>query len=381
MSRTGAIAERSDELSQVLLDRLPHVLSAAQSSDTHQVLVAIRKMFSHMRESNPDLVDQLNERMFGGPKSAAGPSWAQVTRTATATPLDQDTNSPLVRLVREENTVRPVLPPEINEVISELISEHRKADQLIRAGLQPRYTLLLSGPPGVGKTMLAQWVAKELGWPLAQIELSTAISSFLGKTGQNLKELLDFARANQIVLLLDEFDAIAKRRDDQSELGELKRIVSVLLKELEEWSGPSVVIAATNHQDLIDPAIFRRFQITLQIPIPDARHAEEILSMHLGPTVISKRLITFGAELLAGSNGSDIRNFVLDVRRHSLLYEVPINEVFLRQLASKAITTEQKKAFCKLAISHLSVKNRSYSILAGLIGVAKSTVSNYLNSD
>lgn len=380
MPKNAVVSEQPDELSRVLLDRLPQVLTAAQRSDTHQVLLAIRRMFSHMRETNPALVDQLNERLFGD-EATEGPGWTQVTRTATATPIDHDTSNPLVRFVRDDQPGRPALHLDANKVISELISEHRKADYLLRAGLQPRYTLMLSGPPGVGKTMLAQSVAMELGWPLAQIELSTAISSYLGKTGQNIKELLDFARTNQIVLLLDEFDAIAKRRDDHSELGELKRIVSVLLKELEEWSGPSIVIAATNHQDLIDPAIFRRFQTSLYISLPDSILAEQILSMNLEPGSVTPKLMRFGAELLIGSNGSDIKNFAHNVRRHSLIYEIPLEEAFIRHLASRAITTSQKRTFCKLAIHYLPVKNRSYSHLADLIGVAKSTISNYVKAD
>src|SRR5690606_672144 len=106
-------------------------------------------------------------------------------------------------------------------------------------------------------------LAASLAIPLLQLELPSVLSSYLGRTGQNLRSVLDFARSNRVVLLLDEFDAVAKKRDDPRDLGELNRIVSVLLKDLEDWSGPSIVVAATNHEALIDPAIFRRFSMAL----------------------------------------------------------------------------------------------------------------------
>ena len=112
------------------------------------------------------------------------------------------------------------------------------------------------------------------------MEIPALISSYLGRTGQNLREVFDFARANQVVVLLDEFDAVAKRRDDQADLGELRRVVSVLLKEIEEWPGPSVLVAATNGPELVDPAIFRRFQLVMRVEPPGEQEAGTILRMH-----------------------------------------------------------------------------------------------------
>src|SRR5690606_32775240 len=105
--------------------------------------------------------------------------------------------------------------------------------------------------------------------PLLILDLASVMSSYLGRTGTNLRHVLDYAKSLDCVLLLDELDAIAKRRDDRGEIGELKRLVTVLLQQIDDWPPKSLLIAATNHADLLDPALWRRFDVTLEFPIPD----------------------------------------------------------------------------------------------------------------
>lgn len=156
--------------------------------------------------------------------------------------------------------------------------------------------------------MTAHWLARELEIPLVVLDLATSISSYLGKTGANLRRILNYARSAPCVLLLDEFDAIAKRRDDQSDVGELKRIVNVLLKELENWPFHSVVYAATNHQEMIDPAMQRRFDLVVDMPLPGQSERAAILARSLGTfsDKVDPSLFTACAALLEEANGSDI---------------------------------------------------------------------------
>ena len=371
----------SPSLETAILDALPPVFRAAQEGDAYRTTVAMRRFVAHLREAAPETAERLNAAIFG---AASATRRAEITRQLAepiVPPLERETNVPLLRAVLAKAEVEPTLLPEQSRALSEFLSEHVAVDKLLRGGLTPRSTVLLIGPPGVGKTLLATSIAQRLGFPLVQVDLASAMSSFLGRTGQNVKEVLDFARANKVVLLLDEFDAIAKRRDDQSDLGELKRIVSVLLKELEDWQGPSVVVAATNHEELIDPAIFRRFDLVVRMPLPDAAAAGEILRAHLAPERVSDRLVKFSGQLLAGSSGSRIRALAHEVRRARCLADgqESADAVLLQRLGALCSTVESRKHFCALAISTLPEKERTLTRIATLFGVAKSTAHSYIS--
>ena len=157
------------------------------------------------------------------------------------------------------------------DAVNRFIRERLHINELRSAGVNPPTSLALMGPPGTGKTTLARWIAKKLCLPFMLLNLASVVTSYLGQTGQNIKKALDRARLEPSVLLLDEFDALGKIRSDDNDVGEMKRIVTVLLQEIERWPDHSVIIAATNLPELIDPAFRRRFSTWIRIPLPDKK--------------------------------------------------------------------------------------------------------------
>ena len=206
------------------------------------------------------LIDVLRESPFR----------STTTGDTVSKPIDGDSR---LSLVREEDPVvlvnEPILPDAVSNALNHVVLEHKSVDRLLTVGLAPTRTVLFVGAPGVGKTLAARWLARELDLPLIVLDLASVMSSFLGRTGVNIKRVLDYARASKAVLLLDELDAVAKRRDDTTEIGELKRLVTVLLQEIDTWPEGSLLVAASNHGELLDPAIWRRFELVLDFPLPN----------------------------------------------------------------------------------------------------------------
>jgi len=178
--------------------------------------------------------------------------------------------------------IEPVWAPEVAAELHGIVRERQSVRELAQAGLRPTHTVIFTGLPGVGKTLAARWLARELGLPLAVLNLGAVMSSFLGRTGANLRQVIAYASQQPCVLLLDELDAIAKRRDDNSDIGELKRLVTVLLQELDAWPSDALLIAATNHEQLIDPAVWRRFERRVVFPLPQPEQQEQLLGRLLG---------------------------------------------------------------------------------------------------
>jgi SpoVK/Ycf46/Vps4 family AAA+-type ATPase len=212
------------------------------------------------------------------------------------------------------------LPEKILAQVKELVEEQHRAELLHAHNLSPRNRILLAGPPGNGKTTLAEALAYELMYPLIAIRYETLVGSYLGETANRLKQVLDYARTIRCVLLFDEFETLGKERGDTHETGEIKRVVSSLLLQMDELPDYVVVVAASNHPELLDRAVWRRFQLRIELPNP----TREQLSYFI--ETISKRTQTnlgYASETLAkhllGSNFSDVEEFCLGVVRRAVL--------------------------------------------------------------
>lgn len=189
---------------------------------------------------------------------------------------------PLLRVVEPAYTFDDlVLRAPLREALQSVVEEIRERERIRAHGLRPRSRLLFVGPPGCGKSATAEALANELGYPIAKVHLATVVSSYLGETARNIDAIFAFCSQGTWVLLLDEFDSLAKERADRDEHGELKRVVTAFLQLLDDYSSDSPVIATTNHPDLLDEAVWRRFDDVLLFSPPSADETRDLLETKL----------------------------------------------------------------------------------------------------
>lgn len=209
-----------------------------------------------------------------------------------------------------------VLTDKARTDISTICAEWEHRDALDRENLTPRRKLVFSGPPGCGKTLMARSLGAELGMPVWTVRLSTLVGSYLGQTGANLRAIFAFAEATPCVLLLDEFDAIARTRGRATDVGELDRIVISLLQELDHTIPKGIVIAATNTPGAIDTAIWRRFDASIVFPLPTRPALQRFVAERLrGVNGIRKR----AALPQSVKSFADAENWVIDLRRRHVI--------------------------------------------------------------
>jgi SpoVK/Ycf46/Vps4 family AAA+-type ATPase len=286
---------------RLLRDLAAHAVRGATPDVERLLRDAVRENASLPAELRTALVALLHR-----PPTAAHPIPGALSDLM---PQDDESRLDLLEVTFPSSSARePILPEATRQMLVQIDREYHAVDRLGAVGLAPARTVLFHGPPGVGKTMAARWLAARLDLPLLTLDLATVISSFLGKSGTNVRAALEYAAKAPAVLLLDEFDAVAKRRADDMEIGELKRLVTVLLQSLDRWPEGRLLIAATNHADLLDPAIWRRFDMHVAFPVPGEMERLALLREHL-PSALHEH-----ATLLA--------RVAIDTSAHDLLRRV-----------------------------------------------------------
>lgn len=298
-------------------------------------------------------------------------------------PIDNDSQLDMVSYSEPnlENNKLPILNDAITDQISNFLEERNKLDVLFKMNVMPTTSLLLIGPPGTGKTMLAKHIASALDKNLIVLDLSSIISSMMGKTGANIKKVIQYAKQNACVLLFDEFDSIAKKRDDNNDLGEIKRVVNILLMELEDWPTSSLFIATSNHPELLDKAIWRRFDQIITIPLPEYEQRLEILEKELYEFLISSEtsnaILKPIAKVFEGKNASDISKYTNRVKRRNLLKdEKPIISIF-KEIPDIENDKKFRGEFCVIAKEILGDK-LTVRELAEITGLSPTGVQHHL---
>lgn len=262
-------------------------------------------------------------------RSGVGFSGEELTR-AVQLPVNKETGAYLVdvKFVDDLPDCSPLFAEPINRAILSMLQEWSNVEKLVRNGIEPVRSCLIYGVPGTGKTQLALWMAKQLGLPVVTARLDGLMSSYLGTTSKNIGSLFDFANRYKCLLLLDEFDAIAKFRADSQEIGEIKRVVNTLLQNMDLRKHNGFTIGITNHQALLDPAVWRRFDIQIEIPVPSKYVLEKIIIDKLEHVKLRTSQTKFLLWIIEGKTGAEADVLVTWIKKAKIVSGEAFDSMF-----------------------------------------------------
>ena len=291
-------------------DLLLNLVEAERSGDRQRFLMVVESVIAEERKKQHHLVADRLEELISTTGSSA-------TARYQSPPVTHD--GLLLEVVPRRRLADLSLSAETATLVSEVVEEQRRRDVLRTHGLEPRHRFLLVGPPGNGKTSLAEAIAAELMMPMLVASYEALISSYLGETASRLAALFEFVRSRECVLFLDEFDTIAKERADDHDTGELKRVVSSLLLGVDRLPSHVVLVTASNHPEVLDRAAGRRFQVHVSLLAPSQAEICRFVERQ------AKRGDGFGvtpetiAKTMAGASYSEVEGLLLDIRRRYIL--------------------------------------------------------------
>lgn len=361
--------------------RLGKALAKAGDDEQARMLTKLAQAAGELSEIQPSRVVLSFASVGGEP----------LTPSVNA-PVDRETSTPLAEIRHpgpSSSVAAPVLASVLAQSVSELVTEWKNTSVLQAAQVRPAMSVMLFGAPGTGKTMLAHFIASELGLPVVVARLDGLVSSFLGTTARNISALFAFANRYRCILLLDEFDAVAKLRDDPNELGELKRVVNTLLQCLDARAGLGFTIAITNHQALLDPAVWRRFDIRIEVPKPDFSTRLQIAtSRFVGPISLSPVQLMYLAWVTEGQTGADIERMADVLKRQIALRKPPHDFIEMvrayvhlsaqpQEFKNRQLATSSDEQIAVALAADLSAEMKQEQI-AELLGRTQPTISRWL---
>lgn len=277
-------------------DLIKQLILSFHSSDHDAFLAATREYIEReKRMKHTQVVKELEKALFSKEHSA---SYSERRfKNSQPIPRDSEKGFPLLEIKHcDENWENLILLQTVKDQLTQVVREFKDADILATFNLRYKQKILLCGKPGTGKTYTARVISSWLQIPLVYVRFDSIISSYLGETAANLKKVFDFIEQGTWIVLFDEFDIIGKNRDDIHEHGEIKRVVNNFLQMLDNFNGSSIIFAATNHQYMLDSAIWRRFDDVVYYDLPDEASREILFERYLKPM---KREENIGLKTLA----------------------------------------------------------------------------------
>jgi AAA+ superfamily predicted ATPase len=298
------------------------IIEGGLKNEPNKVILYAQKLAEKLAaEGNPQLAKGIRNLLNN--KAVNSLTMEQLLTTA---PVDQETRMSIVDVFNPADpNFKIVLPEAIEKKVSDFIKVVQHRDKFKSMGLSSQGTLLLYGAPGVGKTTIAKYISLQTGLPLVTARLDAVISSLLGNTSKNIRKIFEYADSKPCILFLDEFDAIAKARDDQHEMGELKRVINSLLQNIDMFTENNVMIAATNHPELLDKAIWRRFNTVIEVGQPNAEGIGKLIEMYLGNFAndldSDKKKYEKIVSVFLEKSPSDIRNIINNAITQAVITE------------------------------------------------------------
>lgn len=375
------LADTSDEVSD-LRSQLVQVTKLALAERDDDLRLYVARVIRKLRPAHPATAAELEELLKQRPPSRPaspfrrGPVQPDAPPlTSSQLPVDEESKLALFKVFQPADTLlAPLLSPRVRQPLEQLIVERRHSADLAKRGLLPSRSAVFVGRPGVGKTLTARWLAQQLNAPLLVLDLTAVMSSLLGRSGANLRAALDYAKGLPCVLLLDEIDAIAKRRSDDADVGELKRLVTVILQEVDAWPSTGLMLAATNHPELIDPALWRRFDLVVEFDPPSAKEVEQAIRRFLGPDErrFEKWIATLGL-LYRGDSYSDIERGMNRLRRSLVVGSMTEKELIEITAHDRVIAANHADRI-ELATELVATKVLSQHAASALTGVSRDTI-------
>lgn len=358
------------------------LVNAGLIGESKLVELAALSLARSIKNDAPEVSTSINQAI----SSFSINGGAAIRSVGKPLPVDYDTQLEMATLSKPntDTNVSPILSDDLKDKISGFLDERNKINLLLEKNIKPSTSILLIGQPGTGKTMLAKHIASVLDKNLLTLDLSSSMSSLMGKTGSNLKKVLQYAKQNPSVLLFDEFDAIAKKRDDNTDLGEIKRVVNILLMELEDWPVSSIFIATSNHPELLDKAIWRRFDHIITLPLPKKSERLSILNKELADFLelsnTSTSILEPISEFFVDNSPADICKYANNVKRRSVLKnQKPLVSLF-EELDGFKDDKKLRARFCVIA-KELLGDSITVRELADISGLSPAGVQHHLKKN
>lgn len=311
-------------------DLLKRLFTSYRRGDSKEFYIAAQELIAEEEQRNHHILARDLQKIL---ENGNGRPVSSIRRfDLDQLPQDRERGTTLLEIRTPQRYLDElIISPELHDQIDVMLNEYRAIQVLQANNLRARQKLLLAGPPGCGKTLCAEVIASELGLPLIYTRFDAVISSYLGETAANLRKVFQYAQRGTWVVFFDEFDAIGKSREDVEDHGELKRVVNTFLQLMDNFVSDSIFIAATNHERLLDRALWRRFDDILFFDRPTADQIRKLIDIKLSSVRHRELNIENFVNLMVGWSHADVERVCFEAMKIGLLlrHTVINDEIFM----------------------------------------------------